>query len=272
MSQHEPDVVRTAVRDRYARAAAGENLNRPAPEQSDSDCGCAPNCCGGSSGDVSLALGYSAEDLAAVPEGSNLGLGCGNPHAIASLQAGETVLDLGSGAGFDCFLASRQVGATGKVIGVDMTPEMIVKARENARKVGTTNIEFRLGEIEHLPVADDTVDVILSNCVINLSPDKAQVFRDAFRVLRPGGRLAISDMVAIADLSDQLRRDMVALTGCIAGAESIPVVEAMLRDAGFVDIQIRTKAESREIIGKWTEVGDVADLVASATIEARKPR
>jgi SAM-dependent methyltransferase len=247
-------------------------LGSPQPSVSSPDCGCAPSCCGGGSGDVSLALGYSAEELAAVPEGSNLGLGCGNPHAMASLQPGETVLDLGSGAGFDCFLASRRVGPSGRVIGVDMTPEMIVKARANARSAGSTNIEFRLGEIEHLPVADDSVDVILSNCVINLSPDKAQVFRDAFRVLRPGGRLAISDVVAIADLSDELKRDMVALTGCISGAAEIPALEAMLRAAGFVDIRIQPKSESREIIGQWTEVAGVADLVASATIEARKPR
>lgn len=279
MTNQRSDEVRAAVRDRYARAAqrvtpsAVERsvLVRPEPRAVAEEPCCAPNCCGGSNESASLALGYSSEDLAAVPEGSNLGLGCGNPQAIAKLRAGEAVLDLGSGAGFDCFLAARQVGPTGRVYGVDMTPEMITRARENARKVGATNVEFRLGEIEHLPVADSSVDVILSNCVINLSPDKAQVFREAFRVLRPGGRLAISDVVAIAPLSEELQRDMVALTGCIAGAALVADVEQWLRGAGFVEIEVVPKAESREVVRSWAPDTGVEDLVASATIEARKP-
>ena len=172
-------------------------------------------------------IGYSDEELAAVPEGANLGLGCGNPLAIAAMKAGEVVVDLGSGAGFDCLLAARQVGPTGRVIGVDMTHEMLKKARDNAGKVGAANVEFRLGELEHLPIADDTADVIISNCVINLVPDKAQVFREAFRVLKPGGRVSVSDVLNIAPLPEDLRADPALLCGCVAGAISAERTESL---------------------------------------------
>lgn len=254
-----PDQARTTVRDHYAKVAQGGGS-------------CAPGCCGTSTNaDFSLRLGYSADELAAVPEGANMGLGCGNPQAIAALRPGETVLDLGSGGGFDCFLAARQVGPQGRVIGVDMTAEMIAKARANARKLDATTVEFRLGEIEHLPVADGSVDAILSNCVINLSPDKAQVFREALRVLRPGGRLAISDVVTIAELPQALRASAEALSGCIAGARSAAEVEAMLVEAGFVDVSVSVRAESRAFIEDWAPGSHAEDYIASATIEARKP-
>ena len=213
----------------------------------------------------------SAEDAHAAPEGANLGLGCGNPQAIAALQPGETVLDLGSGAGFDAFLAARAVGDSGRVIGVDMTHEMLAKARDNATRAGYTNVEFRLGEIEHLPVADAGVDVIISNCVINLSPDKPQVFREAFRVLRSGGRLAISDVVATAELPEAVRRDLALYTGCMAGASQVDELEAMLRKAGFTDIRIEPKDASREFIRDWAPGRRVEEYVVSATIEAIKP-
>src|SRR3954451_1800633 len=238
--------IKEMVRTRYGSIAAAASAA--------SDC-CAPtgSCCGpAATPDAkSLRMGYSAEELAAVPEGANLGLGCGNPQAIADLKPGETVIDLGSGAGFDCFLASGQVGATGHVIGVDMTHEMLAKARENAAKVGARNVEFRLGELEHLPVADNTADVIISNCVINLVPDKAQVFREAFRVLKPGGRLAISDVVNIAPLPPELATDKALLCGCVAGAAATGAIEDWLTTAGFTDISIQVKPESREYVATW---------------------
>jgi ubiquinone/menaquinone biosynthesis C-methylase UbiE len=200
-----------------------------------------------------------------------MGLGCGNPQAIASLKPGEIVLDLGSGSGFDCFLAAKAVGETGKVIGVDMTPEMVSKARENAAKAGFKNIEFRLGEIEHLPVADNSVDVIISNCVINLSPEKHKVFDDAFRVLKAGGRLAVSDIVATAELPEEVKDDLALHAGCMAGASLISDVEAMLRKSGFLDIRIQPKDESREFIRTWAPGRHIEDYVVSATIEAMKP-
>jgi len=200
-----------------------------------------------------------------------MGLGCGNPHAIAALKEGETVLDLGSGGGFDCFLAARAVGETGRVIGVDVTPEMVSKARQNGASAGFRNIEFRLGEMENLPVADASVDVIISNCVINLSPEKPQVFRDALRVLKPGGRLAISDVVATAQLPDEMKEDLALYAGCIAGAASVDELVDMLREAGFTDIRIQPKDESREFIRDWAPGMKVEDFVVSATIEAAKP-
>jgi ubiquinone/menaquinone biosynthesis C-methylase UbiE len=219
----------------------------------------------------SLQIGYSPEEVQAVPVGADLGLGCGNPQAIAALQPGETVLDLGSGAGFDCFLAVRQVGPTGQVIGVDMTAEMVAKAREHAGEAGYANVEFRLGEIEHLPVADASTDVIISNCVINLSPDKPQVFRETFRVLKPGGRLAISDIVTTAPLPEEVRNDLALYAGCIAGAATITELEAMLLESGFDNIRIQPKDESRRLIRKWAPERKLEDFIISAAIEAMKP-
>ena len=216
-------------------------------------------------------MGYSDAELAAVPEGANLGLGCGNPQAIATLRPGEVLIDLGSGAGFDCLLASREVGPEGRVIGIDMMHEMLGKARENADGLGVANVEFRLGEIEHLPVADNTADVIISNCVINLVPDKAQVFREAFRVLRPGGRLAIADVVNMRALPDDLAADKALVCGCVAGAAPIAAIEAWLAEAGFDMIAINAKPESRELVASWAPGRGVENYVLSATIEARKP-
>jgi ubiquinone/menaquinone biosynthesis C-methylase UbiE len=198
-------------------------------------------------------------------------LGCGNPQAIAAMRPGETVLDLGSGAGFDCFLASRQVGPAGHVIGVDMTHEMLARARANAARLGAANAEFRLGEIEHLPVADATADVIISNCVINLAPDKAQVFREAFRALKPGGRLAISDVLNTAEMPAALRSDPDLMCKCATGAAPAANLEAWLAAAGFVDIRIAEKPESRAMIATWAPGSHVEDYVVSGIVEARKP-
>jgi arsenite methyltransferase len=256
MSASNPDQTRTIVREHYGQVASRAQ-------------GCAPACCGPPGGASADALGYSDEERSAAPEGADLGLGCGNPTAIAALQPGEVVLDLGSGAGFDCFLAARQVGPTGQVIGVDMTAEMIARARDNARKVKANNVEFRLGEIERLPVADNSVDVILSNCVINLSPEKQAVFREAFRVLRAGGRLAISDVVATGPIPPELHEQAAALAGCVAGAAPIDDVRAMLTATGFRDIDVRVSHRSAEVVGAW--LPGVERFVASAIIEARKP-
>jgi SAM-dependent methyltransferase len=237
-------------------------------------CGAGASCCGTTSkapAEISAQLGYSEEDLAFAPEGANLGLGCGNPQAIADLKAGEVVVDLGSGAGFDCFLAGRAVGPSGRVIGVDMTPEMVASARENARKAGLDNVEFRLGEIEHLPIADASADVIISNCVINLSPDKPAVFRDAFRVLKSGGRLAVSDVVATAELPESWMDDMRLLSACISGAVDIDTLSQILADAGFVEVDIRPKEESREFIREWEPETELEDYVLSAAIRATRP-
>ena len=255
MNEGKADETRTIVREHYAKVSKGET-------------GCAPGCCGSMPADQSRMLGYSADDLGAVPEGADMGLGCGNPNAIASLKQGETVLDLGAGGGFDCFLAARAVGPTGKVIGVDMTPDMVTLARANARKIDATNVEFRLGEIEHLPVADGTVDVILSNCVINLSPEKQAVFDEAFRVLRVGGRLAISDVVATAPIPEALENEAGALCGCIGGAAPLDEVKAMLMKAGFKSIEITISPNSAEIVDSW--LPGVSKFIASATIEARR--
>ncbi|MGQ0793960.1 MAG: arsenite methyltransferase [Deltaproteobacteria bacterium] len=266
MNKLNQDEIKQAVRESYARVAV----------KSDDGCGCAPSCCSREStpgaDEASKALGYSSWEIESVPQGSNLGLGCGNPQAIAALKAGEKVLDLGSGAGFDCFLASAQVGALGGVIGVDMTPEMVSKARGNARVGGYLNVEFRLGEIENLPVADSSVDVIISNCVINLSPDKPKVFREAYRVLKPGGRIAVSDIVAIAAMPEEIRSDSDLHTGCVAGALLISEIETILADSGFREIKVSPKVESRSFISQWSAQKPVSDFAVSAVIEAVKPR
>jgi SAM-dependent methyltransferase len=258
------------VRARYggiAAAASAAALSCCAPA--------ATACCGPAEApgiaEKALRMGYSEAEIAAIPEGANLGLGCGNPQAIAALRPGETVVDLGSGAGFDCFLAARQVGPSGRVIGVDMTHEMLKKARDNAVRLAADNVEFRLGEIEHLPIADNTANVVISNCVINLVPDKAQVYREAFRVLKPGGRLAVSDVVNIAKLPPDLAGDPSLLCGCIAGAAPVEQVEARLAEAGFVDIRVGVRAESRELVATWAPGRGIENHVASAAIEARKP-
>jgi SAM-dependent methyltransferase len=267
MDKLQIDDIRGAVRINYGRVAGSVTAG----------CCCPGASCCGTPGDVtaeeiSIALGYSSEDVTAVPDGANMGLGCGNPHAIASLKSGETVLDLGSGGGFDCFLAARAVGKTGHVIGVDMTPEMITKSRGNAQKTDFENVEFRLGELENLPVADGIVDVILSNCVINLSPEKQRVFNEAFRVLKPGGRLAISDVVQTAVMPEHIRKDMSMHTACIAGASPISELEFMLRKAGFGEIRITPKIESKTFIRDWAPGSRIEDYVVSATIEAEKRR
>lgn len=262
----EQDTIRQAVREKYGRVAASG--------AKESCCCDGGGCCSASILDpkaLAQQLGYTESEIEAVPMGANMGLGCGNPTAIAALQPGETVLDLGSGGGFDCFLAAVRVGVTGHVIGVDMTPEMISKARENAEKGGYRNVEFRLGEIENLPVADAAVDVILSNCVVNLSPNKPRVFAEMFRVLKPGGRLAISDVVAFAGIPETLRKDLALYTGCIAGASHVTELEGMLADQGFVDVRIRPKEESKTFMKDWAPGIPITDYVVSATIEALKP-
>ena len=257
MKKHE---IKTEVQKRYGAIAKGE----------------AASCCGGGSCETDGAieadrLGYTKAELSVIPKDANLGLGCGNPAAIASITKGETVLDLGSGAGMDCFLAAAQVGAKGRVIGVDMTPDMLLKARRNAEKTGKKNVEFRLGEIEHLPVGDATVDVVISNCVVNLSPDKPQVYREAFRVLKSGGRVAISDVVATAELPEDVKNDPALYAGCMAGAARVPELKSMLRRAGFKEIKIEPKDASREFIKDWAPGRKLEDYVLSANVTAKKP-
>jgi SAM-dependent methyltransferase len=257
--------IKEMVRSRYGAIAAASEVGCCVPA--------APSCCGPATAEADKArqMGYAEADLAAVPDGVNLGLGCGNPQAIAALRPGETVLDLGSGAGFDCFLAARQVGDAGRVIGVDMTHEMLKKACDNAARIGAATVEFRLGELEHLPIADGTADVVISNCVINLVPDKAQVFREAFRVLKPGGRLAVSDIVNTAPLPAELRSDPTLLCGCVAGAAPAERIEAWLASAGFVDVRVTPKPESRALIETWAPGRNIENHIVSAMVEARKP-
>jgi len=265
MSQVQNDQVRQHVRNRYKKIVIDS-------KPSTSCCSSSPqvtSCCG-TPDEVSSKLGYTDKDLQNVPSGSNLGLGCGNPQAIASIKKGEIVLDLGSGAGFDAFLASKQVGESGKVYGVDMTPEMISRARQNAQNNGYENVEFRLGEIEHLPILNDSIDVIISNCVINLSPDKQQVFNEAFRVLKPGGRLAISDVVMTADLPIEFKSDLDSLASCVSGASTINEVVTFLQKSGFQNIVVEPKDESREFIKDWVPGANMESYVQSAIIQATK--
>jgi arsenite methyltransferase len=244
--------IRKTVREGYAKIA----------KQDSSCCASVKSCCGSTDleQDISRNIGYTKEELKAVPEGANLGLGCGNPIAFASLKEGEIVLDLGSGAGFDCFLAASRIGDKGRVIGVDMTPEMIEKARENAKKGNYANVEFRLGEIENLPVADSSVDVVISNCVINLSPEKRKVFTEAFRVLKPGGRLMISDIVLLKELPDVLKNSIEAYVGCLSGALLKDVYIRTIKAAGFQDVRIIDETSfSMEFIANDPTVKEVIE-------------
>jgi arsenite methyltransferase len=227
--------IRKTVRQRYGRIAQPNSCCGPV----NTCCGPQVSCCGDTPTiDISKNIGYSEEELKAIPEGADLGLGCGNPVAIASLKEGDTVLDLGSGAGIDCFLAAKRVGPKGRIIGVDMTPEMLERARENAKRTKYENVEFRLGEIEHLPVADSSVDVVISNCVINLSPDKRQVFNEAYRVLKPGGRLMVSDIVLTRELPEAIKNSIEAYIGCVAGAVLKDTYLEAIETAGFRDVTI----------------------------------
>jgi SAM-dependent methyltransferase len=252
------------VRERYGRIAVESHVG---------GCCGGPSTCGSADpGPRSERLGYSEAELSSLPEGANLGLGCGNPQAIAALRRGETVLDLGSGGGIDCFLAAEQVGPSGRVIGVDMTPEMIARAREAATKASAAErVEFRLGEIEHLPVADESIDVIISNCVVNLSVDKPAVYREAYRVLKPGGRLAISDIIATAELPADVQNDLDAYTGCMAGATSIHAIKEMLRHVGFEQIKVKPQSATRDLVQEWSKDRPLEDYLVSATIEAVRP-
>ncbi len=249
------DEIKKTVRERYAQIAAKE-----------SSC-CAPSnsCCGTTdqATDISKKIGYRDEELDSVPEGANLGLGCGNPTALASLKEGEIVLDLGSGAGFDCFLAANKVGQKGKVIGIDMTSEMIERARENARKSGYENVEFRLGEIENLPVADNSVDAIISNCVINLSPDKGRVFKEAYRALKPGGRVMVSDIVLLKELPESVKNSVEAYVGCVAGASRKEDYLATVAAAGFQEVEVVSE--------KSFGMGQLDVSIASINVRAVKP-
>jgi len=259
MTTQTPSETREIVREHYGQVA-----------KTDGACGCGPGCCGGGA-TASIDLGYDAGQLASLPKGADMGLGCGTPLAFAALQEGEVVLDLGSGGGIDAFLAAKQVGAKGRVIGVDMTPEMLAKARDNASRVGASNVEFKLGEIESLPVGDRSVDVVVSNCVVNLSPDKTAVFREAFRVLRPGGRLAISDIVASAPLPKHITENPAALSGCIAGAPAVDELRRHLEAAGFAGVHIEINERSRSLIKTWSPESGAEHFVASATIRAMRP-
>lgn len=253
--------IRNAVRKSYGKIADGKA----------SDTGCCSSVENKNSAkELSIKIGYSDEDILNVPEGANMGLGCGNPLLIAGINEGEVVIDLGSGAGFDCFLASNKVGPKGYVIGVDMTPNMINKSRILANKEHYTNVDFRLGEIENLPVADNTADTIISNCVINLSPNKQRVYNEAYRVLKKGGRVAISDVVLIKDLTEEMKQDEKLYCGWVTGASSVEELKIYLDKAGFSNISIETKEVSKEYAEKWAHNLKVGEYIMSAYIKATK--
>lgn len=266
----------TEVKNDQIRSQVRENYTQIALKVIDNNNCCAPGCCSPAENqdisieEISKKMGYSVEELESIPNGANMGLGCGNPQAIADLKIGETVLDLGSGGGFDCFLASPKVGVNGRVIGVDMTPEMISKARKNAEKGHFANVEFRLGEIENLTVADGMVDVIISNCVINLSPNKRRVFQEAYRVLKQGGRLAISDIVMTVPLPLELQSNIQLYSGCVAGASTIEELAEVMEQAGFKNISIIPKDESRNFIKGWAPEHKVEEYIISVIIKAKK--
>ena len=269
--------IREAVRELYGKIAAAERSADSASAESccdPQDTASAESCCSpqeaasaasccSSEATVSKGIGYSDEELGVIPDGANLGLGCGNPTALASLKEGEVVLDLGSGGGIDCFLAANAVGQSGRVIGVDMTPQMIERARENARQSGYENVEFRLGEIENLPVADNSVDVVISNCVINLSTDKGRVFKEAHRALKPGGRVMVSDMVLLKELPESIKNSVEAYAGCVAGASRKEEYLATVADAGFQEVEVVSESSFG--------VGQLADAIASINVCAVKP-
>lgn len=285
------DILREKVLEGYTKIAKdGQWSGVQSAASSAGSCCAGGGCCGPTTvtaEQVAQAVGYSGQDLSALPEGANMGLSCGNPTAIAALKPGEVVLDLGSGGGMDCFMAGPRVGPTGRVIGVDMTPDMLAKARRNIesyrRQSGLDNVEFRLGEIEHLPVADAAVDVVLSNCVINLSPDKPQVWREVARVLRPGGRVAISDLALLRPLPDSVMADVEALVGCIAGAQLVDAIRTDIQAAGLSDIELVRKPGYVDAMTTWQdplyqkiiaalpEGSKIGDYVTSLDISARKP-
>lgn len=285
MDVKEQENIRQAVRARYTKVVSSAADDEDGPSQS--------GCCGNSSRQDSnaakgcgcsldvpidlsseqyqLALGYSKSDLDKAPQGANMGLGCGNPVALASLSPGEKVVDLGSGGGFDCFLAAARVGSEGRVIGVDMTPDMVTKARLNAKQSKVANVEFRLGEIEHLPVADNSADIIMSNCVINLSVDKQQVYREAMRILKPGGRLSVSDIVALQPLPPEIKANLGLISACVGGAATIDETRSMLEKAGFTDIRINPRPGSGQALEAAIPGSGAGEFVASAEIQAQKP-